>query len=713
MATTVQLPHLQKFTAWFPNFLRQELAPYPGRGAAVARMVIAATLTMIIIVTFRIPGGAVGALCAFILSRENLISTAKSALSIILAFGIGGLFIPIGARMFASTPFTHFLWELISLFCIFFLLRTLQNFALATGLGLVGTTILAIWYLPGPAESNVELTLWQVLGALVGAVVTFSVEATFHFFSKSDELRDGLDHRLGDIEIMLRCYATGQPFPDATSRALVQYAVVGIGSLRRYVARSNFNSLERMQKSTVVSLTGRSIDFAAALASSASTFEPALRERADHLAQRVAEIRDALLTRRLPQAWEPTFDPTASTPLFNELESMIALMFAVLRSSSSIDTRMEVLEGSQPSNRIFIEDAFTNREHLRFTLSGTLAAMLCYILYVGMAWPGLATSVTTCVLTALSNIGASRQKQVLRIAGAVIGGFVFGLGSQVFILPYIDSITGFAVLFAVVTAVAAYISTSSSRLSYAGLQIALAFYLINLSEFRIQLSLAVARDRAVGVLLGVSMMWLVFERFYPRPAADEMVRVFIRTLRLMAAFVSESSIGADAETIVLIRRQRDQVYRYFGEVNAQADAVPFETGPERAGHMAARDRIRRWQSWLRSFYVMEIPLLQFRLLGDPSRISQAFRHIEVQFIEDCSRSFHRIADSLENQLDNKEFQLAAHDSLQKRLTTAVSHEETPVSPQEEGLLRITRMLSGLVDKLEGEATSAPIFSIEP
>jgi len=713
VATTVQLPHLQKFTAWFPNFLRQELAPYPGRGAAVARMVIAATLTMIIIVTFRIPGGAVGALCAFILSRENLISTAKSALSIILAFGIGGLFIPIGARMFASTPFTHFLWELISLFCIFFLLRTLQNFALATGLGLVGTTILAIWYLPGPAESNVELTLWQVLGALVGAVVTFSVEATFHFFSKSDELRDGLDHRLGDIEIMLRCYATGQPFPDATSRALVQYAVVGIGSLRRYVARSNFSSLERMQKSTVVSLTGRSIDFAAALASSASTFEPALRERADHLAQRVAEIRDALLTRRLPQAWEPTFDPTASTPLFNELESMIALMFAVLRSSSSIDTRMEVLEGSQPSNRIFIEDAFTNREHLRFTLSGTLAAMLCYILYVGMAWPGLATSVTTCVLTALSNIGASRQKQVLRIAGAVIGGFVFGLGSQVFILPYIDSITGFAVLFAVVTAVAAYISTSSSRLSYAGLQIALAFYLINLSEFRIQLSLAVARDRAVGVLLGVSMMWLVFERFYPRPAADEMVRVFIRTLRLMAAFVSESSIGADAETIVLIRRQRDQVYRYFGEVNAQADAVPFETGPERAGHMAARDRIRRWQSWLRSFYLMEIPLLQFRLLGDPSRISQAFRHIEVQFIEDCSRSFHRIADSLENQLDNKEFQLAAHDSLQKRLATAVSHEETPVSPHEEGLLRITRMLSGLVDKLEGEATSAPIFSIEP
>jgi multidrug resistance protein MdtO len=710
VAATVQLPHLQKFTAWFPEFLRQELAPYPGRGAMVSRMVIAATLTMIIIVTFRIPGGAVGALCAFILSRENLLSTAKSALSIILAFGIGGLFIPIGARMFASTPFTHFLWEAVSLFLIFFLLRTLQNFALATGLGLVGTNILAIWYLPGPAEHNVELTLWQVLGALVGAIVTFAVEAVFHFFSKSDELMDGLDNRLSDVETILRSYAVGEPLPAATSRAITQYAVVGVGSLRRYVARSNYNALERMQMSTVVSLTGRSVDFAAAIVSSVPEFYPALRERAAQLTHRVAEIRESLATKRLPQAWEPTFDPTASTPLFNELESMISLMFAVLRSSSSIDSRMEILEGSQTSNRIFIEDAFTNPEHLRFTLSGTLAAMLCYILYVGMAWPGLATSVTTCVLTALSNIGASRQKQVLRVAGVVIGGFIFGLGSQVFILPYIDSITGFAVLFAAVSAVAAYISTSSSRLSYAGLQIALAFYLINLSEFRIQLSLAYSRDRAIGALVGVSMMWLVFERFYPRPAANEMVRVFIRTLRLMAAFISESTIGADAETIVLIRKQRDQVYRCFSEVNAQADAVPFETGPERVGHMAARDRIRRWQSWLRSFYLMEIPLLQFRLLGDPSRISEAFRHIETQFIKDCSRSFHRIADSLESQLDNKDFRPPTHDSLQKRLALGVSHEDTPPSPQEEGLLRLTRILSELVDKLEEEATSAPIFS---
>ena len=64
-----------------------------------------------------------------------------------------------------------------------------------------------------------------------------------------------------------------------------------------------------------------------------------------------------------------------------------------------------------------------------------------------------------------------------------------------------------------------------------------------------------------------------------------------------------------------VRRLREDIYRRFGEVNAQSDAVPFETGPLRAAHMAARDRIRRWQAYLRSFYLLEAPLLQFRLFG--------------------------------------------------------------------------------------------------
>ena len=82
---TIRIPHAERATTWFPDFLRKELTPYPGRGAIVARTVIAATLTMILIVTFRIPGGVIGALSAFLLSRENLVSTARSGFNLIAA----------------------------------------------------------------------------------------------------------------------------------------------------------------------------------------------------------------------------------------------------------------------------------------------------------------------------------------------------------------------------------------------------------------------------------------------------------------------------------------------------------------------------------------------------------------------------------------------------------------------------------------------------
>ena len=713
MATqTLQLPHRQKFTDWFTEFLRQELAPYPGRGAVVARMVLAATLSMIIIVTFRIPGGAIGALVAFILSRENLVSTARSALFLVLAFAVGGLFVPLGARMFASVPITHFVWEAVSIFLSFFLLRTLNNFVLATGLSLVATNVLAIWYLPGPAEQNVELTLWQVLAAVIGALVTFTVEAVFRALSTRDEMIDGIGDRLKAIEGMLRNYAEAQPIAPETSRALMQYAMVGMGGLRRHVARANYSALRRMQMSTLVSLTGRSVDFAAALSSGYPTFDAALRQRSAQLAPHVAEIRHALAAKTLPPAWEPGGEKNPGTPLFSELESIVALMPAVFAAQSSIDARFEVLESSPSSNRLFVEDAFTNPDHLRFVLSGTLAAMLCYIIYVALDWRGISTAVTTCVLTALSNVGSSRQKQVLRVAGAILGGFVFGLGSQIFILPNIVSITGFAVLFAVVSAIAAWIATSSARLSYAGLQIVVAYYLINLSEFSIQLSLTVARDRAIGVLLGVFMMWLVFERFYPKPASDQMIRIFIRNVRLMATLVSESRIGADEETIVQIRRQRDQIYRYFGEVSAQADAVPFETGPERSAHMAARDRIRRWQTTLRTFYLMEVPLLQFRLFGDRTHMSPAFQDVEHRYLEACSNSLNHIANELEKQIDNKSYDCAPYPSLQKELGAAEASEQSPLLPKEEALLRLTMTISGLLDRFHEDFAASPIFATE-
>lgn len=711
MATvSAHIPHVNRFSTWFPDFLRKELAPYPGRGTVVARTTIAATLTMILIVTFRIPGGVVGTLCAFILSREDLVGTAKSALAFVTAFALAMIFIPIGGRFFAAEPITHFLWEAASLLAAFFFLKTLTNYAVAIGLSLVTTNILAIWYLPGPTEHNVELTLWQVAAAVIGAIVTFAVELVFHALHPRDEVMDGVDYRLELVQKRMENYAAGTAPPAETENLLAQLVIVGVGTLRRYLARGSYESLQRARLSTLVSLTGRSVDFTAALSSSMTFFSADLAPRAERLARHIADIRHCLKTRGEPceSAFQPELPPT--TPLLYELESMVSLMPSVFLSGKAIDPRLQVLDTESSPDRIFVRDAFSNPEHLRFILSGTLAAMACYVLYVGLAWPGIATSVTTCVLTALTNVGASRQKQVLRLAGALLGGVVFGLGAQVFVLPYIDSISGFTVLFASVTAIAAWIGTSSSRLSYAGVQVALAFYLIHLSEFSIQTSLTAARDRAIGVLIGIFMMWLVFERFYPRSATDEMVRIFTSNLRLMADLLADSPANADTAAIFKIRRQREQVYRNFGNVNAQSDAVPFETGPQRAGDLAARDRIRRWQASLRTFYLLEVPLLQFRVFRAESEKSKSYSHIEHRFRAAAAELLRHAASCIEDQMNKKPHSHEPVPGLNLILENLRNEYPDNLSEQETALLGMLRTVATLLDRLQNEVGTEPLYA---
>lgn len=713
MATaTAPLRDTRPFSDWFTDFLKKELAPYPGRGAIVARMVISATITMILIITFRMPGGSIGPLFAFIISREDLISSARSALMISLVFGAGAAFIPIGARMFASTPETHFLWEGACLFGLFYLLRALSDFSVAAVVAIVGSTALSIWYLPGPTELNIERTLWTAFVPAVGATVTVTVEAVFHSMKKQDEVLHALTTRWELIEDLLQTYADGRTVSPETTRLLSQYAMVGAGSLRRRLARSDYDPLYRAQMIAVGSLTGRAVDFAAAMTHEEVTPSPLERERARQLAQHIANVRECLVTKCKLVPWAVPRAAPSSIPLLSELEGMVALIPRVFEGSVSLDPYQAAGQEHPVKNKLFRDDAFQNPEYIRYALSGGLAAMLCYIFYVSLAWPGLSTSVLTCMVTALSDIGSSRQRQVLRLAGAILGGVVFAMGAQIFILPYIDSIVGFTLLFAAVTTIAAWVATSSPRLSYCGLQIAFAYYIVNLNEFTIQTSLSVARDRAIGVILGIFMMWLVFERFQPKTAASTMIESFIRNLRLLAQLTVHPGKAEDPHSIVEIRKLRDEIYQNFSVVNAQADAVPFETGAMREPHMAAREKIHRWQSALRTFYLLEIPLLQFRLFGLHSDMSDAVREIEHRFQKSCADILNSMADCLEIQFIEKKCEPPPRISLESILLPAESRDKTHPRPRDEAMLVLSHDIASLLDRLNEDVTSKPLFAAD-
>src|SRR5271163_4769555 len=112
---------------WFWNFLKQELMPYPGRAWVVGRVTIAATIVMLIVMTFRIPSGFLGAIFTVFISRENPTATFISGFKAILAFVLATLFAVVGIMLLVDDPLTHFLWVALCLFVSFYLIRVVAD----------------------------------------------------------------------------------------------------------------------------------------------------------------------------------------------------------------------------------------------------------------------------------------------------------------------------------------------------------------------------------------------------------------------------------------------------------------------------------------------------------------------------------------------------------------------------------------------------------
>jgi multidrug resistance protein MdtO len=308
-------------------------------------------------------------------------------------------------------------------------------------------------------------------------------------------------------------------------------------------------------------------------------------------------------------------------------------------------------EPAEPRKTLFVPDAFSNPEHLRFGMKGGLAAILCYITYNLVAWPGLSTAMATCLLTALTTIGASRQKQILRFGGALLGGVIIGMGAQIFLLPAFDTIFGFTLLFVAVTILAAWFATSGPRLSYFGVQIAVAFYLINLQEFKFQTSLAVARDRVAGIMLGLFAMWLFFDQLWGVPAVVAMQRNFISTLRLLAQLMREPRAADFRVAIERSYALRETINTNFETLRQQADGVVLEFGSSRERDLTLRAQLLDWQRDLRSLFVARNTLLKYRLHLPGFELPAPVQAAQEEFDERIAAMLENLADRLEGKAD--------------------------------------------------------------
>jgi multidrug resistance protein MdtO len=603
--------------ASFFTFVRDELAPYPERGAITARVAIGAVIMLFLVMVFRLPDAVVGCYYVLLIARVRSGPALRTLIIPVLTYSAGLAIFVLGMVVFGNSDLLRFVWLVFLLFCVFFFLRTFENYSAGGGFSFMIAASIPFWERPFSAAANVTDSLWLAFGVGVGTTVAVAVRTVANSFGPRDELLGGIDTRLQAVQRLFEAYANQSADVTRLRKGLEKLAMVGTGGLRRMLLkRANGRASDQEQTArlgALVALIDRLVDVTAHLSSLEVYPTERERIRARAIVNRCSAIREAIVQGgdlRFPIE-QTNEEPSTGIPLLPEVEQTLILIIEAHSASEPSPRGVAAMTRAAQHSRLFIADAFSNPDHIRFAIKGCLATVLCYLVYLGIDWPGTMTCIATCMITALSTVGSSRQKQFLRFGGALAGGAI-GMVCQVLLFPQMDTIVPFTIVYATVSAVAAWIALSSPRFSYFGLQIGYAFNCVTLYDFGAPTSLAMARDRVAGILIGLLAMWVVFDNVWPTPAIKEMTRILALNCRLLARLARIPRSSDHEARIDEFSALRERISAGFSSISAYADTVRFEVGKDQAAHMSEREQVLRSQAIAETLFLNLLALDQIR-----------------------------------------------------------------------------------------------------
>ena len=568
------------------DFLRRELAPTPGRAGATLRLTLACLAATIPVLTHRIPHALVVMSVMYLITRED---TAMTLMGSVL--GILGITVGLGCALLALTITLDMSWlrfclVIAFLFVGLFLKRimTIEGLGSAIGLPAALAMILPDIIPTQPPEVIVEFILWiwwcGVLGLTVNAGVQF-------LMSPGDPLmllRRELDTRLVAVETALKRLAgerTAEPEGDSLRSLAIAgmsrpLALLKTASIIHRWARTRHETL-----SALITLTDRLVTSAIALEKFAPDSTGKLHhEQLLRVADGCARMRRAFEEFRLPtpDEWVVLADrqnPGAVSPLIDMERTLDQIALSLPHHTEEVQE-----QGTAPAEkqRLFQPDAFRNPEYVHFAVKGSLAAFICWFLFIGFDYRGIYTSVITCFVVSLSTIGSSNQKGLLRYTGAAVGGGM-GLIALMYLLPNVTTISGFWLVFGAGTAVAAWTNFGPPRLSYAGYQTGLAFYKAVLQGFGPALSAKVVRDRLVGVFFGLAVLGIVEHLLWPVRARDALRARLAEVLHLLAD-LARTGMSTSRQTVTdtMVDSWRREISQKVETLQQLIESSKFELG---------------------------------------------------------------------------------------------------------------------------------------
>src|SRR6266404_1065949 len=508
--------------------------------------------------------------------------------------------------------------------------------------------------------------------------------------------------RLDAVEAMLRRRAMEETRQMSRS-SISSFAFTGAAEQLRLLKLAGIVEpllkQRQLQFTAEIILMDRLVTAAAALENwPAASGNDSEKRRLLRVADACALWRSAVKEHRAPQLStlppeERSGDPGhEALPLLAEMERVVQLLPQAYHAD-----KLPAELGLPPARKggVFAPDAFTNPEYIHFAVKGALAAFICYLIFTMFAYQGIYTSVVTCVVCSLSTIGASVQKGVLRLAGAVVGGLL-GVVTLMYVFPKVDSLGGFWFPFAAVTALAAYVHFGGPSISYCGFQMGLAFFKCALQSYGTYTELRVVRDRFVGIALGLIVFGVINSRLWPVSALETMRAKLADVLRLLARLASlPDDNRSPAPRLAEAYTLRLQAYKDFAAVAELQEGSKFEPGAE------ARKRLETASEKMKALLLYLLGIIQHRPDLRPDQVPEPLREASARFRTTLANMLDDLSDRLAGRTERPVADVqAALAELEQSIATQINGvRDTALAAQIRGRLALYQEATPIAVKL--------------
>ena len=629
MTATLAIPRLK--TLQFVEFLRRELAPTPGRWQITLRVTLSCLICTIPIMVFHLKDPVMVMIGMFMVTKEDISTTLLGTLVAIL-----GAAVACGLLLLYYMCVLDLVWlRVLSVLLLIMLGLLLVRIGNPSVFGLAVANIIGFGLTIPDTVSNIEILnrtpFYYCWAWTLGLSINLGVQFLLNPQTSQSVLRRGLTTRLDAVEALLRRLATGVP-ADPKHSSLAQFAVAGVVEslhqlkmagvveswLKKHQAemRAQFIVVDRLVTASAV-LEAQGIPSA----------NEAVQQRLLNLADACARWRTAIKNHESLEisgtpAGAGRISDQDALPSLAEMERAAELMLFTF-PGRELPTELKPAP-NQDKGGFLAPDAFTNPEYIRFAIKGALAGFICYLIFTMSAYPGIYTSVLTCVLCSLSTVGASLQKGILRFAGAVVGG-ALGIISLMYIFPHLDSLGGFWFPFGAVMALAAYVNFGSPRISYCGIQICLAFSKCSMQTYGTYTELRVVRDRLIGIALGLVVFGFINSRLWPVTALGTMRAKLASILRSLAQIAGLPDEEDHAPRLTEAYALRLQVYQNLSAVRELLESSKFESGAGQRGRLEAVGQTAQ------SLFLQQLAIIQHRPDLRPSSVPEPLRAASAKF----------------------------------------------------------------------------------